>query len=139
MLRSGTGYGTFAEHTGEPGRPALESEDQVRHGSRNPREAVTYERERADGHHLEIRRTPMPDGGFVLTISDMTKRAQAEAVLREAQKMQAVGQLTGGIAHDFNNLLQVILGNLEFVRAKLDGDARLQERSEPDHGRCPWH
>ncbi len=76
----------------------------------------------------------MPDGGFVLTISDMTKRAQAEAVLREAQKMQAVGQLTGGIAHDFNNLLQVILGNLEFVRAKLDGDAKLQLRIE----RASW-
>ncbi|MGU3449779.1 MULTISPECIES: CHASE3 domain-containing protein [unclassified Methylobacterium] len=134
MLRSGTAYGTFVEHTSEPGRPALETEDQIRHGSRNLREAVTYEREGTDGHHLEIRRTPMPDGGFVLTISDMTKRAQAEAVLREAQKMQAVGQLTGGIAHDFNNLLQVILGNLEFVRAKLDGDAKLQQRIE----RASW-
>ncbi|WP_342153282.1 CHASE3 domain-containing protein [Methylorubrum sp. SB2] len=134
MLRPGTAYAAFAEHTAEPGRPALETEDQIRHGSRNPREAVTYERERADGHHLEIRRTPMPDGGFVLTISDMTKRAQAEGVLREAQKMQAIGQLTGGIAHDFNNLLQVILGNLEFVRAKLDGDAKLQSRIE----RASW-
>ncbi|WP_449409722.1 CHASE3 domain-containing protein [Methylobacterium komagatae] len=91
MTRSGTPYGALAERTAEPGRPALETEDQIRHGSRNPREAVTYERERADGHHLEIRRTPMPDGGFVLTISDMTKRAQAEGVLREAQKMQAIG------------------------------------------------
>ncbi|AWN37745.1 CHASE3 domain-containing protein [Methylobacterium radiodurans] len=134
MLRPSTTYAAFVEHTGEPGRPALETEDQIRHGSRNPREAVTYERERADGHHLEIRRTPMPDGGFVLTISDMTKRAQAEGVLREAQKMQAIGQLTGGIAHDFNNLLQVILGNLEFVRAKLDGDAKLQQRVE----RASW-
>ncbi|MEN3228313.1 CHASE3 domain-containing protein [Methylorubrum rhodesianum] len=134
MLRPSTTYAAFVEHTGEPGRPALETENQIRHGSRNPREAVTYERERADGHHLEIRRTPMPDGGFVLTISDMTKRAQAEGVLREAQKMQAIGQLTGGIAHDFNNLLQVILGNLEFVRAKLDGDAKLQQRIE----RAAW-
>ncbi|ACK81451.1 CHASE3 domain-containing protein [Methylorubrum extorquens] len=134
MLRPSTTYGAFVEHTAEPGRPALETEDQIRHGSRNPREAVTYERERADGHHLEIRRTPMPDGGFVLTVSDMTKRAQAEGVLREAQKMQAIGQLTGGIAHDFNNLLQVILGNLEFVRAKLDGDAKLQTRIE----RAAW-
>ncbi|WP_375275323.1 CHASE3 domain-containing protein [Methylorubrum thiocyanatum] len=134
MLRPSTNYGAFVEHTAEPGRPALETEDQIRHGSRNPREAVTYERERADGHHLEIRRTPMPDGGFVLTVSDMTKRAQAEGVLREAQKMQAIGQLTGGIAHDFNNLLQVILGNLEFVRAKLDGDAKLQTRIE----RAAW-
>ncbi|BAQ47628.1 MULTISPECIES: CHASE3 domain-containing protein [Methylobacterium] len=134
MVRPGTAYGAFVEHTAEPGRPALETEDQVRHGSRNPREAVTYERENADGHNLEIRRTPMPDGGFVLTISDMTKRAQAEGVLREAQKMQAIGQLTGGIAHDFNNLLQVILGNLEFVRAKLDGDPKLQQRIE----RASW-
>jgi signal transduction histidine kinase/CheY-like chemotaxis protein len=134
LLRPGAAYGAFVEHTAEPGRPALETEDQVRHGSRNPQEVITYEREGASGHHLEIRRTPMPDGGFVLTVSDMTKRAQAEGVLREAQKMQAIGQLTGGIAHDFNNLLQVILGNLEFVRVKLDGDAKLQQRIE----RAAW-
>ena len=134
MVRPGTAYGTFVEHTAESGRSALETEDQVRHGSRKAGEAVTYERERADSHHLEIRRTPMPDGGFVLTISDMTKRAQAEGVLREAQKMQAIGQLTGGIAHDFNNLLQVILGNLEIVRAKLDDDPKLQQRIE----RAAW-
>jgi len=134
MVRPGTSYAAFAEHTAETGRPALETWDQVRHGGTGPREAVVYERTRADGHHLELRRTPMPDGGFVLTISDMTKRAQAEGVLREAQKMQAIGQLTGGIAHDFNNLLQVILGNLEFVRAKLDGDGKLQARIE----RAAW-
>ena len=134
MVRPGAPYGAFVEHTAEAGRPALETEEQVQHGSRNLREAVTYERERTDSHHMEIRRTPMPDGGFVLTISDMTKRAQAEGVLREAQKMQAIGQLTGGIAHDFNNLLQVILGNLEFVRAKLTEDAKLQQRIE----RAAW-
>lgn len=134
MVRPGTAYGAFVEHTVEPGRPALETEEQVRHGSHKAGEAVTYERERADSHHLEIRRTPMPDGGFVLTLSDMTKRAQAEGVLREAQKMQAIGQLTGGIAHDFNNLLQVIVGNLEIVRSKLDGDPKLQQRIE----RAAW-
>ncbi|MBP1179348.1 CHASE3 domain-containing protein [Methylobacterium sp. PvR107] len=134
MVRPGASYAAFAEHTDEAGRPTLETSDQVRHGSTALREAIVYERTRADGHHLEIRRTQMPDGGFVLTISDMTKRAQAEGVLREAQKMQAIGQLTGGIAHDFNNLLQVILGNLEFVRAKLDGDGKLQSRIE----RAAW-
>ena len=45
---------------------------------------------------------PTPDNGFVLVIIDMTKRAEAETVPREAQKMQAVGQLTGGIARDLN-------------------------------------
>jgi signal transduction histidine kinase len=135
MLRLGTPYAAFAEHTAEDGRSALESEDQLRHSHSAAGEPVVYERVRADAHHLEIRRTPMPDGGFVLTVTDMTKRAQAEGVLREAQRMQAIGQLTGGIAHDFNNLLQVILGNLEFVRSKLDGDdARLRTRIE----RAAW-
>jgi signal transduction histidine kinase/CheY-like chemotaxis protein len=122
MLRTGTPYAAFAEHTGTEAAPLLETETQIAESLRAGSDSVSYERITPDRHHLELRRTKMPDGGFVLTISDMSKRAEAEAVMREAQKMQAIGQLTGGIAHDFNNLLTVILGNLEFARAKLTPD-----------------
>ena len=63
--------------------------------------------------------------GYAKITRDITERRAAEARLRQAQKMEAVGQFTGGAAHDFNNLLTAILGSLEILRKRLPNDPRL--------------
>src|SRR3981081_3197752 len=70
--------------------------------------------------------------GFAKITRDITERREAQQklektreVLLQAQKMEAIGQLTGGIAHDFNNLLMAVLGSLELARKRLPADERL--------------
>lgn len=65
---------------------------------------------------------------FFASQLDVSRRRDAEDGLRQAQKMEALGQLTGGIAHDFNNLLQVMIGYLDMIQRTADKPQYDQQR-----------
>ncbi len=76
-----------------------------------------------DGRRSLIAWSAEPLGEVFYAVGrNVTEQRAAEAALRQAQKMEAVGQLTGGIAHDFNNLLQGITGSLELMRKRIAQD-----------------
>ena len=60
-------------------------------------------------------------------VRDISERKRMEQQLHQAQKMDAIGQLTGGVAQDFNNLLGVLIGNLDLVRERLVDDPEALE------------
>ncbi|MBT2244486.1 PAS domain-containing protein [Sphingobium sp. BHU LFT2] len=83
--------------------------------------------------------TAVPEGDLIYCVArDVTRHradaqtlAETEAALRQAQKMETLGQLTGGVAHDFNNLLQIVTGNLDLLqRALPDDQPRLRRAAD---------
>ena len=92
-----------------------------------------------DGSYRNFSWTAVPENNLVYCVArDVTEQraharalADAEDALRQAQKMETLGQLTGGVAHDFNNLLQIVTGNLELLQRGLPEDqARLRRAAD---------
>jgi signal transduction histidine kinase/CheY-like chemotaxis protein len=125
LARSGDEYGVYRGWWSDTGAPLAVEEWGL---ARALRQGVTsvgqlIDVERFDGGRVTILNAagPVRDVddriiGAVAVVTDVTEQRRVDARLRQAQKLEAVGQLAGGVAHDFNNLLTVVLGNLELVR-----------------------
>ncbi|HEY0233969.1 MAG TPA: PAS domain S-box protein, partial [Afipia sp.] len=118
--------------TGMPERALLNALTHGRHAGEGWRVRKDGSRFWADVMVDPIRSPTGEIVGYAKITRDLTERREAQLalertreVLYQAQKMEAIGQLTGGVAHDFNNLLMAILGSLELVRKRLPDDPKI--------------
>ncbi|MDZ4134949.1 MAG: ATP-binding protein, partial [Paracoccaceae bacterium] len=94
----------------------------------SPGQAGYAEMISAGGHHAEWRESPLPGGGAVVLITDVTERRQMENRLRQIQRIEALGKVSGEVAHDFGNILSTISGSLHLMdSAPPDRQASLRQ------------
>ena len=122
-------YAEFLRYLANRGEYSADLEAQLSRANEDPWQELRIERTRPDGRVVEVRRNPVPGGGFVLIYADITERKHAEEAIRaardaaetalhelqktqaslvHAQKMAALGQLTAGIAHEIKNPLNFV-------------------------------
>jgi signal transduction histidine kinase len=77
---------------------------------------------------MALRRTRREQAALTRARDEVARRAAIEARLHQAQKLEAIGQLTAGMAHDFSNLLTIISGNISLAQAGIDGDDPKRQR-----------
>ncbi len=111
--------------------------DSVRKALAGQQVTYEYQMERR-GQSVFARSTLVPEItpggetlGFFVFSHDVTEQKRMQAALVQAQKMEAIGQLTGGLAHDFNNLLTVIIGNLAALQDQRPNDEGINDFVAP--------
>ncbi len=132
-------WAEFFRYLADRGEYSSDLEAQLSRTIEDTSREMRFERTRPDGRVIEVRRNPVPGGGFVLIYSDITERKHAEEAIRtardaaeaalrdlqtaqtslvQAQKMAALGQLTAGIAHEIKNPLNFV-NNFSALSAEL--------------------
>lgn len=113
-------------------------EDKVRRALAGEQVSYEYSMPGPDGETRFTRSTLVPDFGpdgevigcYVHAV-DITEQRRTQDALAQAQKMEAIGQLTGGLAHDFNNMLTVVMGNLQGLIEELGEHPAVDEYVQP--------
>jgi two-component system NtrC family sensor kinase len=132
-------YSEYFRYLAHRGEYSADLEAELSHLNEDPWQELRLERTRPDGRIIELRRNPVPGGGFVLIYSDITKRKRAEEAIRAArdaaetalrelqmaqdrliqtEKLASLGQLTAGIAHEIKNPLNFV-NNFSSLSAEL--------------------